>query len=556
MAGVSVNPAQRGQFAAIALLRWRLFLNSLRTTRGRWELVFRIFIGFWFAVAGIGGAIGMGATAAYFTSTGNLHWIAALLWPVFLFWQLFPVMATAFTETVDTGHLLRFPLTYRSYFLVSIAYGSFDAATFLGSLWLGGLLIGVSIMRPDLFLWTVIVLLGFALLNVFLARMIFSWLERWLAQRRTREILGVVFFILVLAFNFIGPIMGNYAGRPSRRSKAEMQRIAEELSPLERLLPPGLAADAIAEVGRTHFAPALTSFSLLAIYAAGFAFLLHLRLRAQFRGENLSESVAPPSTSQVQRVRRGWEVPGTSPPVSAIFEKEMRYLSRSGPMLFTLIMPVFMLLIFRLGPWRSAAAGPAFGISSDFAFLAGSGYALLILTNLLYNNFGADGAGIQFFFASPVRLREVVKAKNLAHLAVFFLEMLMVFAAVTLMYRPPPPDVTVATLAGILFAVPLNLAAGNLLSLYSPKKVEYSIFGRQRASQATMFASFAVQIAVFGIGALVIFVGRLYHTLWLASLIFLLLACLALAIYSLVLNRIDRIALRRQEALFAELSRT
>ena len=48
MAGLIFSPQARGQFAAIAFVRWRLFVNSLRTIRGRLELVSRgfMFLGF------------------------------------------------------------------------------------------------------------------------------------------------------------------------------------------------------------------------------------------------------------------------------------------------------------------------------------------------------------------------------------------------------------------------------------------------------------------------------------------------------------------------------
>ena len=64
------------------------------------------------------------------------------------------------------------------------------------------------------------------------------------------------------------------------------------------------------------------------------------------------------------------------------------------------------------------------------AFPAAAGYALLILTNLVYNNFGGDAAGIQFFYASPVRFSQIVLAKNLTHATILVLEMALAWVAV------------------------------------------------------------------------------------------------------------------------------
>ena len=87
----------------------------------------------------------------------------------------------------------------------------------------------------------------------------------------------------------------------------------------------------------------------------------------------------------------------------------------------------------------------------ELTFPLGAAYSLLLLTNLSYNNFGADGGGAQFFFASPVRFRQIMLGKNLAHAAVFAVEVLLMWLGTCLLYRPPSLGVTLATFAGILF---------------------------------------------------------------------------------------------------------
>ena len=119
-------------------------------------------------------------------------------------------MATAFTQNVESASLLRFPLSYRSYFLIRLAYGSLDPATAVAGMWLLGIDIGIGVARPSILPWATIVLLAFALVNLVLARMLFAWLERWLAQRRTREIMGILFFLFILSFQLIGPLIAVY----------------------------------------------------------------------------------------------------------------------------------------------------------------------------------------------------------------------------------------------------------------------------------------------------------------------------------------------------------
>src|SRR5258708_13167495 len=149
----------------------------------------------------------MGGSAWYFVSRGKAEYLAILFWPVFVFWQVFPVMATAFTNNPDSSDLLRFPLSYDSYFLVRLAYGSFDPATALGSLWLFGILLGIGMASPALLPWALLVLLMFAAFNLLLMQMVFAWVERWLAQRRTREIMGILFVLLMFSFHLFGPVL-------------------------------------------------------------------------------------------------------------------------------------------------------------------------------------------------------------------------------------------------------------------------------------------------------------------------------------------------------------
>jgi ABC-2 type transport system permease protein len=552
VAGLTFTPEIRGQFSAIARVRWQLFVNSLRTIRGRMEVVARGFIFFGFGMGAIIGSIALGFSAWYFVSSGRVDWLPLLLWPVFLFWQLFPVMASAFTENLDSSNLLRFPLTFPCYFLIRIAYGSFDPSTAMGSLWLLGMAIGIACASPALFVSAAPVLLLFAIFNILLARMFFTWVERWLAQRKTREIFGVLFLFMVIGVQFIGPFIRHFGSR----SQPAVSRVVAQTLPVERLLPPGLAAQSIAHFLRAEYASAFGSIALLCVYTAAVLGLLNLRLRAQYRGENLSEAVARTAAPAVkQEIQLGWNFPGVSGPVSAGLEKEIHYLSRSGPMLFTLLMPVVVLLIFRFSSGKTDSAGGLLGHASDLAFPVGAAYTLLILTNLVYNSFGADAAGIQFYFVSPVRFREILLGKNLTHSLVLVVEMVLVWAGACLLYRPPSFAVLLATISGVFFALIVNLTAGNLFSVYTPKKVDLATLGRQRASQVTALASLGIQAVVLGLCALAILVARAYHHIWLAAFIFIALAAVASAIYFLVLNRIDAIARQRHEAMIAELCR-
>jgi drug/metabolite transporter (DMT)-like permease len=67
--------------------------------------------------------------------------------------------------------------------------------------------------------------------------------------------------------------------------------------------------------------------------------------------------------------------------------------------------------------------------------------------------------------------------------------------------------------------------------------------------------SFGVQILTVGIGAGVFAVARFYQNLWIAAVVFLILAAISIPIYVVILRRVDTIAIERRETLLAELCR-
>ncbi|HEY1262717.1 MAG TPA: hypothetical protein VGF06_04285, partial [Terriglobales bacterium] len=453
-----ITSTNREQFAAIAQLRWWMFRNSLRTKRGKLEFGSRLVMGIIFFVGAVGGSFSLGAGAWYFVSENKPEWLAVLLWPVFLFWQFFPLAATALTQNVESSELLRFPLTYRSYFLVRLAYGLFDPATMIGSVWLLGILGGTTIARPLLAPWAAVVLLLFALVNVLLTRTIFAWLDRWLAQRRTREIFGILLFLFFISFQFIGPLTDRFLSHKPNQQTLEK---AQKLAAAQKFLPAGVSAEAIAGLAQGHAGHSFAWFAALAGYGLGFVWLLDLRLLAQYQGENLSEAEAARRSRTVsQGLRVGWNLPGIPAPVAAIFEKDVRVIFRSGPILLMLIMPMVTLLIFRAGRVGSQAANGGWGGASsrvpDFAFPLGIAYSLLMLTNLVYNSFGPEGGGMQLFLVAPVRFKQVLLGKNLVHAAFLAAEVLLVWVGVTVMYGRPSLTMTLVALAGLLFAAPIN----------------------------------------------------------------------------------------------------
>jgi len=89
--------------------------------------------------------------------------------------------------------------------------------------------------------------------------MVFAWVERWLAQRRTREIMRD----FIRSADAELPVDWTAGAAFRHHSRPEVERYIAILKPIQAVLPPGLAADAITQGIYPQWGVALSSFSLL-----------------------------------------------------------------------------------------------------------------------------------------------------------------------------------------------------------------------------------------------------------------------------------------------------
>ena len=223
-----------------------MLVNSLRTKSGKFELGARIFATVFFATVWLGVGIGCGLLAYQITSDRQLIFLPALLWPVFLMWQVVPIMLSTAQESVDFSFLLRFPVSFRSYVLLYLFFGIFDPSSLLGGMCMLGIWVGVVTASPGLVIWITAALVLFALFNFLLTRMIFAWIERWLAKRRTREILGIVILCLFLSFQLLNPALHSHSGHAHSMGRTGFLHTLKIVQSVQAVFPPGLAGDALA----------------------------------------------------------------------------------------------------------------------------------------------------------------------------------------------------------------------------------------------------------------------------------------------------------------------
>jgi len=499
-------------------------------------------------------------------SSGKIANLPILTWAIFLVWMLVVLNISPPGLSFDINSIIRFPLSFPRYLAARIVFGFLSASTVIGTLCIVSAAIGIAIAKPPLAPWSTLLLTTFALTNIFFTRMLLVWIERWLSTRRAREIFTAFFLFASLGFQYIN--LNFNPGLQSRHHHATshlplLRKIFHAVRPIAALLPPGLTASSIVRYSQSHLFAAAAFLFGLTLFAALFFSVYSWRMYREFRGENLSEVTQPnqPAVRRPATASHPVHIPGTATTpnrtisfglnstIVACLEKEFIYLRRNINQLYGFVAPIFMVFLFAN---RLSVSG-RFG---NFIFPVAIAYSVLGVSILSYNSLGMDGSGVQLYFMAPGRMRDIFLAKNLTGFLLNLVELIIVFAVIAFVARPPSPLIALATVLWLLFATFINGAVGNLRSLAAPKKIDLTKASRKQASQLSVLIALGVLATCGVIGyAVLVLAGNLGQP-WLMILLMLALAVAAFIFYVLVLNRLDTIALTHREALVEELCKT
>jgi ABC-2 type transport system permease protein len=567
------------QLLAIAWLRWHMFANSLvrrSNTQGRIAgliatILLRLIVWSIFAMMAIGPAVACGLLAWRMVASGHPERLISLLAGVAIFWQFVAVNGVSMAATLatfDPTSLLRFPLRFGRYLVLRLALGLLTPSTVVGSLALFAAALGIGVADHALAPAAFLVLGIYAAMNLFFSRMIAVWLERWLATRRAREIFGMLMAAVIVGvqfFNFRGLRFHRPTGHPSTAPNAWLIAFLNGSHHFLKWLPPAFAANSIALAAHplAHLPALLLQFTALLLWTAAFFTAFALRLHRQFLGEYLSEGAprtaaaagapsklrlggrATPAVNQ-QLATINYQL--VSPAIAACLRKEWVYLRGNGGQLVAMLTPLVFVFLLARGV---LAHHPAYLLSGAV------GYAMLGLLAGLYNTFGFDGAGVQLYLLAPVRLRDVILAKNITALALLTTEAAAAWCLATVLAAAPIPlAIHVSTFFWIVFMLFSNLAFGTLRSIQSPRKVAIAQARRMRNPSASKSSGLLVLAILLGSMALqvpVTLLCRHFHNLWLGAAIFAPLAAIAVAAYALLLSNADRLILTHRDTFAHEL---
>jgi ABC-2 type transport system permease protein len=558
----------RAQYAAVAWLRWRIFINQFRRKGGVGELVARLLVLPFAAAILIGPMVLAGFLAGYFASSGHMERIAWILWGAFFFCQLLNIQLGQPGTTFDPTQLIRFPLRVNNYVAIRLFFGLLAPANISGTLIALAVAVGVTVVLPGLWLYAFTAMAVFAAANVLFSRMVFAWIDRWLATRRARE----VFTGLIFLFS-IGVQWANFTFNPAynhhRHGVAGAQqkldtasRVYDRALPFLHAIPPNLIASALG-AAKLHLPLQFLAETLgCALYAAVFLAVFAWRTRIEYRGENLSDQANAVSRTPVRPARAahvGAPAPmlapanararpivlGISSATVAVLSKEFLTLRRNTGILYGVVTPMVIVFLFA---WKMAS-----GYHASWIFPAALAYAMVGLAPLSFNSFGLEGAGAQFYFMAPARIRDIFLAKNIFGMGLALVESAMVFVIISYISGVPTPRMTLAALLWIMGTMLISMTLGNRRSITAPKKVETGRAAAKQASPLSALISIGFLMGSAALGAAALAAEAFLHVNWLLLPVTAAVAIAGVVVYRMGMSSIDKFATEHREELFYEL---
>jgi ABC-2 type transport system permease protein len=564
----------RVQLLAIAWLRWRMFVNTFfrRRANARQQaagivlaILLRIIVWPMLAMMVVGPVVFSGYLAWESISDYRPGSLTPLLAGVLIFWQFISIngmsLATT-TQSFDPTTLTRYPIPFGRYLVLRTIIGLLTASTIVGCLASAAVAVGIGIARHSLLVPALMVMAVYAVMNIFLTRMLGAWLERWLAIRRFREIFSVMMAASFLSIQIMIPSRGSL-----HMHGAMMPwylRVAQSSAATMSWLPPGLAAHAI--VRSQHWVTASLQLAAVAAYAALFLAIFAVRLRKQYLGEYLVDIVPGANKPATQRVAKPSRKPAApqaitqagegrsfiSPAIAACMRKEYMVVRANTGMLVSMFTPLFFVFILSRGNFARHA---------EYFLPSAIGYVLLGLVASFYNIFGADGMGVQFYLMAPIKLRDVIVAKNIVQVSMITVQATLAWILVLLFsQRAIPLLVQLAAGLWLVFFIAANLALGTLRSIQAPRRF---VPGQSRQLRQTTPANRTSSLLVMAVllGGLIFqvpvtFLARYFHLPWLGVAVFSVLAATAVGLYVLLLHSADVLILKYRDRLTEELCKT
>ena len=495
-------------------LRWRLFRNSLRKKNRQAELGVNVIGAVFLVIFWVATSFGFGAITFNMLQSDAPWIVDVLLWVVFVTWQLEAIISSA---AVNFQEIARYPISFRLYLFLNFCYGIFDPSAFLRMLWLFAIWVGIAAATPEWKLPAAGMFVLFALFNVLCYRVLAGLFQRFQTSRKGRELIAIMTLVMGVMFQLS---VRNWSRLAHLGPSSTITKL---IAPFDRVSPPGLVA---------HSLPAENlllpwAATLLILYSLiAFAWLWRQSLKT-YQGEIYSESAV---VRRRRKVRPGRTLVVGDEIFDAIVEKEFRYIKQNLRVVFQML---YVPVIAMIPIMREGFSGRGASSSGHMDFLHGMFAAFLVFgtTSLAYNIFGMDHTGFSRWLVSPIPLRKVMTGKNLTHggiVAAIYLVVSVSMMALSLITWLSFATTTIAFVAFLL----MILGAGNMISVYWPKRIDSTLTRSQVTSKAASYASLLSFVPIVLFGGIGLVVVKIWRLDWFPLVLSVATLLLALKLYS------------------------
>lgn len=478
------------QLTTLIWLKWRLFRNSLRTSKAVANRIASV-VGMLAAVAlALLMALGLGIVAYVLTSPEiGLQTMASrssrgartipsaefiffsIFSMAFLLWATLP-LSIGSSRQFDPGNLLLYPISLRRLFALDFLseFASLQSVFAIPAILAIGVGAGLAqgqILR-GLLIGIVAVVFGVAL-----SKWVSTSVGSLIRKRRSR---GETMVALIGAAVGLGGIV-------LAQIAPTVLRHQESVAAL-RWTPPGALAfaltDGLRSGDRAKFALSLLLLAAYTIILVVFTYWLARRAALGSGGSKKRRE--PQGTTAQTDIYTGWQIPFFSPALSAVVEKEFRYAMRNAQLRMMALMPLILIGVRlmnrrRFGPAEIDSGGAT--VVNEFltyghGLLATGGilYVFLILSGMSCNLFAFEHAGMRTLVLSPIDRKTILLGKNIVVWILAFALSAALLAVNQLVFG----DLTTLSLLFGLFSffvyAALMSVMGNWLSIRFPKRMK------------------------------------------------------------------------------------
>jgi hypothetical protein len=386
----------------------------------------------------------------------------------YLLWATLP-LSIGSTRQFDPGNLLLYPVSLRKLFALDFISEVASLQSVVAIPAILALGIGAGLAQGNVAAG-ILIALAAVVFGIALTKWISISVGSLIRKKRTRgetllALLGVVAGLGGALFGQIAPVLFRHA---------------DSISAL-RWTPPGAVAYALTHGLRAGHASgyALALLAISAYTAILIAIAFWLSRRAILGGGRPRRSRVKTEVSD-SGAYTGWEIPLLSPALSAIVEKEFRYLLRNAQVRTLTFAPLILIVVRFMNSRRFGPVGGDGAYSSEFfkyseGLMATTGvlYVLLILGGLFGNLFALEHAGMRTLILSPVDRKNILLGKNIAMSTLALVYSGGLLLVNELVFRDITMKALLFTTLSFLIFVPLLATLGNSLSIRFPKRMKF-----------------------------------------------------------------------------------